>query len=334
MTNASKNESSPGAGAIDEAGAPALVDRATWQAELEALRLREKAHTREGSAIAAARRRLPMVEVDARIQLVGSHGPLTLLDTFERLRRQLVAYYFMWHAGRPAASQCEGCTLYTSQVQELSYFSIPATSPTRRSAPGLVRRERTVPRLHGLEAAVVFGTRRSTEALHVGPGFALVSHLRKARPGVRDVPDQGPRRGSDGRQLRAPRRDRVRAAGTVGAIASRLAGKRWGRGINPYRSDAAGGPGNERPIAQWSRVAAGALRRSSPRGGHRRSGTHPRAVARVRSAREREAGSSHRVHRDHPEELSLSYRDRSPEPRHAHRRHRGTPWGRPRASRL
>ena len=40
-------------------------DRATFQAELDRLRVREKAHTREGDAIAAARRRLPMVEVDA-----------------------------------------------------------------------------------------------------------------------------------------------------------------------------------------------------------------------------------------------------------------------------
>ena len=38
---------------------PAAVDRATFQAELDKLRAREKAHTREGDAIAAARRRLP-----------------------------------------------------------------------------------------------------------------------------------------------------------------------------------------------------------------------------------------------------------------------------------
>ena len=48
----------------DEPSAPAVVDRGTFQAELDALRVREKAHTREGDAIAAARRRLPMVEVD------------------------------------------------------------------------------------------------------------------------------------------------------------------------------------------------------------------------------------------------------------------------------
>jgi predicted dithiol-disulfide oxidoreductase (DUF899 family) len=102
-------------------GRPAAVDRSTFQAELDRLRDREKAHTREGDAIAAARRRLPMVEVDATFALVGPLGPVTLLDAFEG-RRQLIAYYFMWNAGRPAAEQCEGCTWVTTQVTELSYL--------------------------------------------------------------------------------------------------------------------------------------------------------------------------------------------------------------------
>jgi len=105
----------------DELGAPHVVDRRTFQAELDALRVREKAHTREGDAIAAARRRLPMVEVDGAIPLIGERGKVTLLDVFEG-RRMLIAYYFMWHAGRPAAEQCEGCTFYTSQVRELSFI--------------------------------------------------------------------------------------------------------------------------------------------------------------------------------------------------------------------
>jgi predicted dithiol-disulfide oxidoreductase (DUF899 family) len=100
---------------------PAAVERATFQAELDAVRLREKAHTREGDAIAAARRRLPMVEMDPTLPLIGPHGPVTLLDVFEG-RRQLIAYYFMWYPGRPAAEQCEGCTLYTGQVGELSFL--------------------------------------------------------------------------------------------------------------------------------------------------------------------------------------------------------------------
>src|SRR5713101_8264730 len=96
----------------DELGAPKIVDRGTFQAELDALRVREKAHTREGDAIAAARRRLPMVEVDPTIPLIGLLGSVTLLEVFEG-RRQLIGYYFMWQAGRPAAEQCEGCTFYT-----------------------------------------------------------------------------------------------------------------------------------------------------------------------------------------------------------------------------
>jgi predicted dithiol-disulfide oxidoreductase (DUF899 family) len=103
----------------DEPGTPEIVDRATFQAKLDILRAREKAHTHEGDAIAAARRRLPMVEIDPAIRLIGPDGPVTLLNVFEG-RQQLIAYYFMWHAGYPAPQQCEGCSLYTSQVRELS----------------------------------------------------------------------------------------------------------------------------------------------------------------------------------------------------------------------
>jgi hypothetical protein len=48
----------------DELAMPNIVDRTTFHEQLDALRVREKAHTRDGDAIAATRRRLPMVEVD------------------------------------------------------------------------------------------------------------------------------------------------------------------------------------------------------------------------------------------------------------------------------
>jgi predicted dithiol-disulfide oxidoreductase (DUF899 family) len=99
---------------------PRAVDRAVFQGELDALRVREKAHTREGDAIAAARRRLPMVEVAADLPLVGPNGTVTLLDAFEG-RTQLIAYYFMWHPGHPAPEQCEGCTWCNTHVAELAY---------------------------------------------------------------------------------------------------------------------------------------------------------------------------------------------------------------------
>jgi predicted dithiol-disulfide oxidoreductase (DUF899 family) len=120
MTDDSANSGGPAAGATGAPSPPAAVDRATFEADLGRLRVREKAHIREGDAIAAARR-LPVVEVDASLELIGPNGPLTLLEAFEG-RRQLVAYYFIWWPGRPAPEQCEGCTFYTSQVAELSYL--------------------------------------------------------------------------------------------------------------------------------------------------------------------------------------------------------------------
>jgi predicted dithiol-disulfide oxidoreductase (DUF899 family) len=105
----------------NQLGSPKTVDRRTFQAELDALRVREKAHTREGDAIAAARRRLPMVEVDGATPLIGERGAVTLVDAFEG-RRMLIAYYFMWSTGKPAAEQCEGCTFSTTHIKELAYL--------------------------------------------------------------------------------------------------------------------------------------------------------------------------------------------------------------------
>ena len=115
----------PGNGALPTAGgsvpAPAVVDRATWQAQLDGRWSGRRAHTREGDAIAAARRRLPMVEVDPGIPLIGEHGPVPLLEVFEG-RRQLIVYFHMWHTGQPAQAQCEGCTFFNGHVRELSYL--------------------------------------------------------------------------------------------------------------------------------------------------------------------------------------------------------------------
>lgn len=112
---------SPHRVSVNTSPSPATVDRATFEAEIVRLRVREKEHLRQGDEIAAARRRLPMVEVDADLELTGPDGPVTLLDAFDG-RRQLVAYFFMWNLGQPAPGQCEGCTWVTTQVQELSYL--------------------------------------------------------------------------------------------------------------------------------------------------------------------------------------------------------------------
>ncbi|MGQ1796002.1 DUF899 domain-containing protein [Kocuria oceani] len=99
-------------------GRPRVVDEETWRRELNALRVREKAATRELDAIAAQRRRLPMVELPD-YTLEGAEGPVRLVDVFGG-RRQLITYHHMWFPGE--AWQCGGCTGFTSQFTRLDFL--------------------------------------------------------------------------------------------------------------------------------------------------------------------------------------------------------------------
>lgn len=97
---------------------PPVVDHATWHADLAELRRREKAATRELDAIAAQRRRLPMVKMPDYL-LHGPDGPLSLVDVFAG-RSQLIVYNHMWSPG--AQWQCGGCTSFTSQFTRLDFL--------------------------------------------------------------------------------------------------------------------------------------------------------------------------------------------------------------------
>lgn len=61
--------------------APEVVDREAFDAALEEQVVREKEVTRLNDRVAAARRRLPMVEVD-NYTFAGPDGPVTLVDLF------------------------------------------------------------------------------------------------------------------------------------------------------------------------------------------------------------------------------------------------------------
>ena len=98
---------------------PPIVDAETWRHDLDELRRREKAATRELDAIAAQRRRLPMVALpDYTLQ--GEDGPVRLADVFAG-RRQLITYHHMWSPG--AEWQCGGCTGFTSQFTRLDFLT-------------------------------------------------------------------------------------------------------------------------------------------------------------------------------------------------------------------
>jgi len=97
---------------------PPVVDAGTWQRELDALRTREKAATRELDAIAAQRRRLPMVKMPD-YTLEGEDGPVRLADIFGG-KSQLIVYNHMWFPDEEW--QCGGCTGFTSQFTRLEFL--------------------------------------------------------------------------------------------------------------------------------------------------------------------------------------------------------------------
>src|ERR1700754_3302997 len=105
-------------GGAMNAALPPVVDAETWQRELDTLRVREKAATRELDAIAAQRRRLPMVEMPDYV-LESENGPVRLADMFDG-KQQLIVYNHMWFPGEEW--QCPGCTGFTSQFTRLEFL--------------------------------------------------------------------------------------------------------------------------------------------------------------------------------------------------------------------
>jgi predicted dithiol-disulfide oxidoreductase (DUF899 family) len=99
---------------------PPIVDQATWEAALADLRAREKAATRELDAIAAQRRRLPMVALPDHT-LEGEHGPVRLVDVFDGTT-QLIVYNHMWFPGE--TWQCPGCTGFTAQFTRPEFLDL------------------------------------------------------------------------------------------------------------------------------------------------------------------------------------------------------------------
>src|SRR5687768_6338353 len=108
---------------------PPVVSPADWLAAREALLAREKEATRARDALAAERRRLPMVRIDKDYVFEGRDGEASLPDLFEG-RRQLIIYHFMFAPdvhGWPSAG-CEGCSMFVDQVVHLAHFHARDTS--------------------------------------------------------------------------------------------------------------------------------------------------------------------------------------------------------------
>jgi predicted dithiol-disulfide oxidoreductase (DUF899 family) len=91
---------------------PKVVSAPEFEAARTRLMTTEKAATTALDALAAERRRLPMVSFKNSYVFDTPAGPKTLLDLFEG-RRQLIVYQFM-DVGPEAF--CPGCTMYTDNT--------------------------------------------------------------------------------------------------------------------------------------------------------------------------------------------------------------------------
>lgn len=91
---------------------PPVVAAEEWQKARNELLTAEKEATRALDALAARRRRLPMVELDGDYTFETTSGTRALLDLFDG-REQLVTYQFM---DLGPDNYCPGCTAFTDNI--------------------------------------------------------------------------------------------------------------------------------------------------------------------------------------------------------------------------
>jgi predicted dithiol-disulfide oxidoreductase (DUF899 family) len=88
-------------------GLPKIVSQDEWYTTHKEFLVKEKEFTRAKDALSAARRELPMTEIEKDYVFDGPAGKLRLGDLFQG-RRQLIVYHFMfhpdWDEGCPACS--------------------------------------------------------------------------------------------------------------------------------------------------------------------------------------------------------------------------------------
>ncbi len=104
---------------------PQAVSRDKWLLARKDLLVQEKEETRVRDAVAAQRRKLPMVEIDKDYVFEGPAGKARLLDMFEG-RQQLIVYHFMW-LDEPDEG-CPSCSFVVDNIGDVSHLHATQTS--------------------------------------------------------------------------------------------------------------------------------------------------------------------------------------------------------------
>jgi predicted dithiol-disulfide oxidoreductase (DUF899 family) len=117
---------------------PRVVSPAEWEDVHEKLLAKEKEATHARDALAAERRRLPMVRIEKDYVLEGPAGKASLLDLFHG-RRQLIVYHFMF--GPNQDQGCDGCSMVVDNIGHLAHLHARDTSLVLVSRAPLARIE-------------------------------------------------------------------------------------------------------------------------------------------------------------------------------------------------
>src|SRR5579864_3315302 len=104
---------------------PNVVSAEEWEAANKRILSKEKEMTRASDALAAERRRQPIMKIEKRYEFVGPKGKATLLDLFEG-RPQLFVYGFMFGPNQEVG--CDGCSMVIDQLANLAHLHARATS--------------------------------------------------------------------------------------------------------------------------------------------------------------------------------------------------------------
>ena len=221
-----------------------VVSETEWQAAREALLAEEKEGTRGRDALAAKRRRLPMVLIDKGYVFDGPESNASLLDMFEG-RRQLLLYHFMFGPNQDAG--CDGCSMFVDQIGHLAHlyardtsFALVSRAPITKIEAYRKRMGWTVPWYSSLERRVQRRLRRRAGNAAAGrlPGRREFRPQRlpaRRRQRLSHVLHHSPWRRSPRQRLDLPRPDTARSPGGVGGLTRRVPADEAVRVVAPPR---------------------------------------------------------------------------------------------------
>ena len=126
MTQSTNDGSQDGKAAME---APPVVSAEAWEAARQQLLVKEKAETRARDALAAARRRMPWMEVGKAYAFEGPNGKASLVDLFAG-RRQLIVYRAFFEPGVHGWPDhaCVGCSNVADQVAHPAHLNARDTT--------------------------------------------------------------------------------------------------------------------------------------------------------------------------------------------------------------